>query len=299
MVRVGFFGKRLPVLGVAIILLLPTVGTTLGMVQPTDPIRGLGGGATDSIPIGGPGAQPEQPPGPVTPNQSGAVDESAVVITGGEDGIRTQNAPNKTEITIRDDGSGFWFSTQINKSHTGSTMQLWVDINNTASVSQKALFAIEPEAPLELDGELNASSEVPQDAIIAEQRESVSNVWTVRVAPEVSGERSVTDEPLIDPDAIKYRTNQVVADRNQDGNITTADIDFVNTDMTDTVDGIEDVQLNDDGTATLYLNGSINDDETYDTISYRSGRYLVVSVHIPEGISPGTYTIEGELQPLD
>lgn len=303
MLRVGFFGKRLPVLGVAIILLLPMLGTTLGMVHPTDSIGGLGESATDPIPIGGPESQPEQPAGPVTPSPSEVVGdppgESAVVITSDEDGIRTRNAPNETEITVRDDGSGFWFSTRINESHAGSTMQLWVDINNTASGPRKAQLAIEPEAPLDVDNELNTSPEASQDTIMTEQRESVSNVWTVRVAPEVSGETSVTDEPIIDAEAIKHRTNRVVADRNRDGNITTADIEFGNTDMTDGVDAIKDLRLNDDGTATLYLNGSTDDDGTYDTISYSSGTYLVISIRIPEGTSPGTYTIEGELQPTE
>lgn len=297
MARFSILGKPVPLLGVAILVLLPVLGTTLGMMYPVGSVGGLDRTVTDPLPISGSGSQPEQPTDPPSPNQSAAADEPAVIIDSDGKGIQIENAPNQSQVTVRDDGTGFWFSTQTTENWTDSTLQLWVDINNTASVDRKARLTIKPESPLEVSDDLGTSPG-SSTKIITEQQSSVSNIWTMRIAPDIDSQRSVTDEPIIAPEAIKHRTNHVVVDRNRDGNITTDDIDFANSDITDDVDTVDGLRLNDDNTATLYLNGSTDTDGTYDTVSYQSGWYLVIPVHVPEDTPPGSYTVEGEITTL-
>lgn len=293
MARFRFLGKPLPILGVVILILLPLLGATMGIVYPGSSAGGFDSTGINPLSASGPESSPSQPSDSMAGDRSTVTEEPAVVINSSGKGIRVENSPNKSQVTVRDDGTGFWFSTQTDGNSNGSTIQLWLDINNTASVSQKIRIAVKPESPLEVGDKLSGS---PSGMFTTRQQESMSGTWIVRVPPEVTGEKSVTNEPIISPKKIKYRTNRAVVDRDYDHNVTTADISFVDADMTDSVDDIDNLQHNDDGTATLYLNGSTDTDETYDMVSYRSGGYLVIPVHVPEDAAPGTYTIEGEIQ---
>lgn len=298
MVRVGLFGKSFPLLGVSFIIILPLLGTGLAMVYPIELAAVPGGFGLSPVTGGNPDAQPQKPADPATPDERAVAEEPAVIVSSENTAIQVENAPPERQVSIRTDGTGFWFSTQINESHQGSTIKLWVDINNTAPVSKRARLVLKPEAPLTVGDNLGTPSS-SQHFVMEKARSTSRTNWLLRVGSADTGRTVVKDEPIENSEAIKYRTDHVVMDRNRDGNITTADLDFRNVDVSDGVSGIDDLRLNDDGTVTLYLNGSTNSDETYDAVTYDSGEYLVIPLKIPEDVAPGTYTLEGEFSTLD
>lgn len=193
-----------------------------------------------------------------------------------EEVTETTGNVNNALGTVSDDGTAFKFSANVNQ---GDEYRYQITLRNAGEQALNGRLELAVPDPLEI--------EVHGSDGISAARMSMST-WMLDVDSGAVDKESVGT-------AQTHTTTEPVVDSNDDGQITMADLTFV--DRASSED-ISVASVNSDGTVVLE-SGCCSTFDQKDSISYESQQTVTITVATPDDIEPGFYKIEGKITPKE